>query len=357
MDEQTKEKLTELWQEREYYRRQCIELQAACAAAREQNALLSRQAEEAQRRCSAIENAFWWRVTKPIRALTDLLRGPQAAQEPPKPTESVVETELGRYRREHTPADEPLVSILIPNRDHMEDLSECIESVFALSRYRNFEIIVAENGSFTDGIFRYYENIQRQHDNVRVVTWDGPFNYSAINNFAAREARGEYFLLLNNDTEVISPGWLEEMLLFARRADVGVVGAMLYYPDNTIQHAGMSVTKEIPNLHLGRFEPRQSPGTVSELYCPRDADAVTGACMMLRRSVWEELGGLDETFEVAFNDVDLCMRARAKGYRCVFTPHAELYHKECRSRGLDDTPVRQLRYDNETRRFRIRWLT
>ena len=369
MDE-LRSKLTTLHQEKEYYRRELLAAEAREAALRVEKeqltgeiASLAKQNAALQRLYDEMRSAFWWRVTGPLRRLTDALR-PQKPEPAPaieaKPdaeavsTGPVFEAVADGYRGELP--DEPLVSILIPNRDHMEDLSLCIESIFSRSSYRKFEIIIAENGSFTDTIFRYYENVQRQWDNVRVVTWDGPFNYAAINNFAAREARGEYLLLLNNDMEVISPHWLEEMLLLARREEVGAVGAMLYFPGDTIQHAGMSVTADHPNRHVYRDEPRGIAGEGGELLSARYVDAVTGACLMLRRGLWEELRGLDETFEVAFNDVDLCLRLREKGYRSAFTPFAELYHNESRSRGFDDSPEKTLRFQNEMQRFRMRWL-
>lgn len=382
MDRESRDALTTLQQEKEYYRRMMMasqdgesalrrriaELEGRVAVLEEDKAALARQADTLQRLYEEVLNAFWWRVTKPLRWLTGLLRrrvpdpapAPQTpaaeASPPAEPEREPFEPVPASWLQEALPAEEPLISILIPNREHMEDLSECMESIFARSSYRNFEIIIAENGSFSENIFRYYENARRQWPNVRVINWDGPFNYSAINNFAAKDARGEYILLLNNDTEVISPHWLEAMLQLARREEVGAVGAMLYYTDESIQHAGMSVSADDPNRHIGRGELRGSPGEGGILRCVRFADAVTGACLMLRRRLWDEVGGLDETFEVAYNDVDLCMRLHAAGYRNVFTPFAELYHKECRSRGVDDTPEKQLRFDNEAKRFRLRWL-
>ena len=354
-DEQTRQQLTTLYQEKEYYRDAWLDALDREAALRAQNERLCAQAATLQRLYDAVLNAFWWRATAPLRRLTDALRPKRPAPEPPAPAESAppaptFEPIADDGRGGVT--DGPLVSILIPNREHTEDLSACIESIFARSRYRNFEILIAENGSFTDTIFRYYENVQRQWDNVRVLRWDGPFNYSAINNFAAKEARGEYILLLNNDTELLSPEWLEEMLALARREEIGAVGALLLYGDGSIQHAGMSVTAAHPNQHLFRGEAPEGEVTV----CARYVDAVTGACLLLRRELWEELGGLDETFEVAFNDVDLCMRLRKKGYRIAFTPFARLYHYEAKSRSADDTPEKIRRFQNEMKRFRIRWL-
>lgn len=352
------EALTTLYQEKEYYRDAWLTTLDREAALKEQNEHLQENVRTLQSLYDAVLNAFWWRITAPLRRLTERLRPAPVPtpQTPPAQTETaeeVIEFIPESVREELSPNEAPLVSILIPNREHTEDLSACIESIFSRSSYRNFEIIIAENGSFTNTIFRYYENIQRQQSNVRVVRWDSPFNFSAIINFAAKEARGEYLLLLNNDTEIVSPHWLEEMLLLARRKDMGPVGALLRYPDGSIQHAGMSVSSEHPNRHIGRGESPENPAFRRMRY----VDAVTGACLMLRRSLWEELGGLDETFEVAFNDVDLCMRAREKGYRCAFTPYAELYHYEAKSRSADDSPEKLRRFLSEMRRFRIRWLT
>ena len=365
--EPTRENLTALYQEKEYYRDAWLATLDREAALTEKNEQLRRQnqqlletAQGFQQRYEAIQNAFWWRVTKPLRRLTDALRAsppppeaPPPAEEPVPVPEEVIEFLPGHWQEGDTPEAEPLISILIPNREHTEDLSACIESIFARSSYRNFEIIIAENGSFTNTIFRYYENVQRQWENVRVIRWEGPFNFSSVNNFAAREARGEYLLLLNNDTEVLSPHWLEELLFFARQEDVGAVGALLCYGDGSIQHAGMSVTAEHPNRHIGRGESPDKP----EFSRPRYVDAVTGACLMLRRSLWEALGGMDDTFEIAFNDVDLCMRAREMGCRSVFTPFARLCHYESKSRQAEDTPEKLRHFLSEMRRFQIRWLT
>ena len=193
------------------------------------------------------------------------------------------------------------------------------------------------------------------YSNIKVIVWDSYFNYSAINNFGAKHASGEHLLLLNNDTEVISPDWIQEMLMYSQRKDVGAVGAKLYYPDNTIQHAGLGIGLLELAGHLHRGFDRNHPGYMGRLIYAQNLTGVTAACVMIRREIWEKLGGLDETFEVAFNDVDLCMRIRKDNYLVVFTPFAELYHYESKSRGLDSTPDKLDRFLGEVDRFQNRW--
>ena len=250
----------------------------------------------------------------------------------------------------------PRVSILIPNKDHLDDLKRCIASIVEKSSYDNYEIIVIENNSTTDEIFAYYEELKKNPD-IRVVTYEGDFNYSAINNFGERYATGEYILLLNNDTQVITLDWIEELLMYAQREDVGAVGAKLYYEDKTIQHAGV-VLGLGAHRTAGHTHYRVSSnnlGYMGRLCYAQDVMAVTGACLMMRRSLFEELGGLDEGFAVSLNDVDLCIRAWKSGHVNVFTPFAELYHFESVSRGLDDKGEKAKRYDRESAVFREKW--
>lgn len=246
------------------------------------------------------------------------------------------------------------VSILIPNKDHKDDLEICIESIRDVTTYEDWEIIVIENNSTEKRTFRYYQELQ-QDSRIRVVEWKGEFNYSAINNFGAQYARGEYLLLLNNDMEIITPDWLEQMIMYAQREDVGAVGCMLYYPDDTVQHAGVIVGIGHTAGHAFKFLRRGECGYMSRMTLVQNYSAVTAACMMMRRRVWDEVGGLDEAYRVAFNDADLCLRIREAGYLIVFTPYAELYHYESKSRGFEDTPEKQRRLDGEIRRFRSRW--
>lgn len=248
----------------------------------------------------------------------------------------------------------PLVSILIPNCDHWKTLKKCIDSVTSLSTYKNYEIIIVENNSKDAETFSYYDSLRRER-RIRIVIWDGAFNYSAINNFAAAQSKGDYILLLNNDTEVISPSWIEEMLMFAQRKDVGAVGAKLYYPSEKIQHGGVFLGMRGVADHSHKYFPRASDGYASRLSVVQDLTCVTAACCMIPGAVYKKVGGLDEAFEVAFNDTDLCMRIRKAGYLVVWTPFAELYHYESESRGKDNTPEKEARYGCEVKRFQERW--
>lgn len=259
------------------------------------------------------------------------------------------------YRIKYTISGCPKVSIVIPNMDHADTLRTCISSILEKTTYENFEIVIIENNSRKEETFAYYDELKTD-PRIQIVTWEGKFNYSTINNFGVREAAtGEYILLLNNDIEVITPDWLQEMLMFAQRSDVGAVGAMLYYPDDTIQHAGVILGIGGVAGHAHKNFPRGDFGYMSRATIAQDLSVVTAACVMLPRTVWDEVGGLDETFEVAFNDVDLCMRIRKAGYLIVWTPYAELYHYESKSRGAEDTPEKKKRFEGEVRRFQARW--
>ena len=259
------------------------------------------------------------------------------------------------YRLRYEIDGTPLVSIIIPNYEHRDELKTCLDSIYAKTTYPNFEVIIVENNSSSEEIFQYYDEIQAKWSNLKVVVWDSHFNYSAINNFGARYASGAHLLLLNNDTEVISPDWIQEMLMYSQRSDVGAVGAKLYYPDDTIQHAGLGLGLLTLAGHLHRGFDRSHPGYMGRLIYAQNLSGVTAACVMIRKDIWDQLGGLDESFEVAFNDVDLCMRIRASGHLIVWTPFAELYHYESKSRGLDDTPKKKKRFISETIRFQNRW--
>ena len=189
-----------------------------------------------------------------------------------------------------------------------------------------------------------------------MLYWKGTgFNYSALNNLGAKEATGEYLLLLNNDTEVITPRWLEEMVMYAQQERVGCVGVKLLYPDNTIQHAGIGFGYLTLAAHMHKNFPVGHPGYMGRLVYAQDVYAVTAACLMVRKSVYDEVNGLDESFAVAFNDVDFCVRVREAGYTNVFTPFAQLYHYESKSRGLDESPAKRKRFESEVQRFQQRW--
>lgn len=250
----------------------------------------------------------------------------------------------------------PLVSIVIPNKDHLEDLQRCITSILEKSSYEHYEIIVVENNSTTEEIFDYYKKIQ-ENPNIRVITYEGDFNYSKINNLGVSKARGEYVLLLNNDTQVITLDWIEELLMYAQRRDVGAVGAKLYYEDRTIQHAGvvLALGQHRTAGHSHYRVSSNNLGYMGRLCYAQNVMAVTGACLMMRKSLFNELNGLDENFAVSLNDVDLCIRAWKAGYVNVFTPFAELYHFESVSRGLDDHGEKAERYERESEAFRTKW--
>ena len=261
---------------------------------------------------------------------------------------------------------DPLVSIVIANRDHAQDLKRCLTSIFEKSTYENYEIIIVENGSTEEETKRYYKEVTSgpYKDRVSVVEYkyaEGEaFNYSRINNFGVSKARGEYILLLNNDTEVISLNWIEELLMYAQRDDVACVGGKLYYPDKTIQHAGIVIGLGAHRTagHVHYRQRRENLGYMGRLCYAQNMSAVTGACLMVKKRIYDELGGLDETFEVSLNDVDFCLRCRQKNYLNVFTPFAELYHYESLSRGSDvENPHSEnaKRYDREAEHFRTRW--
>lgn len=258
------------------------------------------------------------------------------------------------YKIQYDIAGEPLVSIVIPNMDHVDDLKKCIDSITAKSTWKRYEIVVVENNSKEPGTFEYYRSIENRPE-IRIVKWEGGFNFSAICNHGARAAKGDYILLLNNDIQVITPDWLEQMLMFAQRDDVGAVGAMLYYPDDTIQHAGVILGIGGVAGHSHKYFERGKYGYASRLTIAQNLSAVTAACCMISRDAWERVGGLDEAFTVAFNDVDLCMRIRKAGYLIVWTPYAELYHFESKSRGAEDTPEKQMRFKSEIDRFYDKW--
>lgn len=258
------------------------------------------------------------------------------------------------YRVRYLITGNPLVSILIPTCDHVETLKKCLDSIMDLSTYDNIEIVLVENNSKNKETFEYYEFL-RSDSRIKLVTWHGEFNYSAINNFGFGYTSGDYVILLNNDMEVITPDWIQELLMFAQRADVGAVGAMLYYPSEKIQHAGVILGIKGVAGHSHKGMPRGEGGYMSRLTIAQDLSAVTGACMMVPRKVYEELGGLDEGFKIAFNDVDICMRIRKSGRLVVWTPYAELYHYESESRGYEDTPEKQARFESEVQKFKARW--
>ena len=250
----------------------------------------------------------------------------------------------------------PLISIVIANKDHVSDLRRCVSSILEKSTYEDYEIIIVENNSEEKETFEYYEELQG-NDRITIVTYEGEFNYSAVNNLGVRNAKGEYILLLNNDTQVITVNWMEELLMYAQRADVGAVGAKLYYADKTIQHAGVVLGLGAHRTagHSHYKQHRENLGYMGRLCYAQDVSAVTGACLLVKKALYEEVGGLEEDFAISLNDVDFCLKLREKGYLNVFTPFAELYHFESVSRGLDDQGQKAQRYNRESEHFRQKW--
>lgn len=251
---------------------------------------------------------------------------------------------------------EPKISIVIANKDHADDLRRCITSIFEKSTWENYEIVIVENNSETKEIFSYYDEL-KNNPRIKIVTYEGQFNYSRVNNLGVKEATGDYILLLNNDTQVITVNWLEELLMYAQRPDVGAVGGKLYYGDKTIQHAGVVIGLGAHRTagHVHYKQKRENLGYMGRLCYAQNMTAVTGACLMVKKSAYEEVGGLDESFAISLNDVDLCLKLRKAGYLNVFTPFAELYHYESVSRGLDDQGEKAQRYNEESARFREKW--
>ena len=262
---------------------------------------------------------------------------------------------LGLYRTKFIRDHDPLISIIIPNKDHIDDLKRCMESIEQKSTYKNYEYIIVENNSTDSATFEYYKKLEAENPKVRMVYWDGVFNYSAINNYGASFAKGEYLLLLNNDTEIINPDCLEELLGYCMRKDVGAVGARLYYEDDTIQHAGVVIGFGGIAGHCFVQQKRGTTGYCHRIICAQDYSAVTAACMMVKKSAFDAVGGLSEELAVAFNDIDFCMKLRKAGYLIVYNPYAELYHYESKSRGLEDTPEKVARFNKEIATFEKKW--
>ena len=258
--------------------------------------------------------------------------------------------DLGYYRVKYPVIGSPMVSILIPNKDQLQTLKKCLKSILEKTEYTNYEILIIENNSTEKETFEFYKKIDGRH-HVRVLYWDKEFNYSAINNFGATQAKGEYLLLLNNDTEVITKGWMKELLSHCQRPEVGMVGAKLYFPDNTIQSAGTIIGMGGMADHAFVNMDRKKSGYMHRASIQVDMSGVTAACAMVKRSVYEEVHGLEEKLTVAFNDVDLGLKIVTAGYLIVFDPYAELYHYESKSRGINDEKkerhAREVKYTQE----------
>lgn len=247
----------------------------------------------------------------------------------------------------------PLVSIIIPTRDCSELLGLCINSILQRTSYSTYELIIIDNGSVEPKTAQLFEKLPK--DKITIVHDNSPFNYSAINNLGAKVAKGKYLCLMNNDIEIITPDWLEEMLSFAVNPDVGCVGARLWYPDGRLQHGGIILGINGVAGHAYKKSLRSQTGIMNRAKLHQNLSAVTGACLLVGRHIYEKVGGLDETFVVALNDVDFCLRVREAGYRNVWTPYAEMFHHESASRGLDDSPEKQDRFYGEFLRMQKRW--
>ena len=261
----------------------------------------------------------------------------------------------GMYHAKYEVIGNPLVSIIIPSKDHTDDLDNCVRSIVKKSTYKNIEFIIAENNSENEETFGYYEKITEELPNVKVVKWEKEFNYAAINNFAAKKARGEYFLFLNNDTELITETAISEMLAIAQRREVGIVGAKLLYPDDTVQHAGILLGFRGYAQHAFVGIGRNEFGFMVRARINCNYNAVTGACLMISKDDFEAVSGFSEDFPVAGNDVDLCLKVRKLEKLVVYNAFSEWYHYESKSRGYEDTPEKKERFEREVGHFRQVW--
>lgn len=262
---------------------------------------------------------------------------------------------LGIYRTIYEVEKNPKVSILIPNMDHIEELQVCINSILEKTTYSNYEIIVIENNSKKEETFSYYKQLE-QHEKIKVVYYpENKFNYSKIINFGVKQASGDYVMQLNNDTELLTPNWLEELLGYAQREDVGAVGVKLYYPDYTIQHDGVIIGIGGVGGHILKNLPKDQRGYFARDSFVQNLSAVTAACILSRKGIYEEVGYMDEKFQVAFNDLDFCLKIREKGYLIVINPFVELIHYESKSRGYEDTPEKIKRFQGEIKTFQKKW--
>ncbi len=285
-----------------------------------------------------------------VRALNDaLLRRGEDGRITAKPEYP------GSYDVRFTLREKKKVSVIVPTRDHGDDVNSCIGSLFAKTYYVNLEVLIVDNGSTEAASLAIFERLARRDHRVRVVRYDAPFNYSKINNFGVEQTDGEYLLFLNNDTQATSDEWIEALVEQAQRPAIGAVGAMLIYPDETVQHAGVIVGLGGVAAHSHKYYHQSAPGYFHVLQSVNNYSAVTGACMMVRREVFLEVGGFDESLAVAYNDVDLCLKIRDAGYRNVYLPHVRLYHHESKSRGPEVTPEGIARFGREMDIIRERW--
>lgn len=265
-------------------------------------------------------------------------------------------TPVGYRVHYEVPEPAPLVSIIIPTRNAVSLVRQCIESIEARTRYPSYEILLIDNGSDDPESLAYFKDLDERHDHVRVLRDDSPFNYAALNNDAVRKARGELLALVNNDIEVITPEWLDELAGIALQPGVGAVGARLWYPDKTLQHGGVILGLGGVAGHSHKYLPEGGKGYFMRAVVTQSLSAVTAACLVIRKSIYQEVGGMDaKNLKVAFNDVDFCLRVREAGYRNVWTPYAELFHHESATRGDDISPERRTRYELEYAYMQSRW--
>lgn len=262
--------------------------------------------------------------------------------------------DLGFYRVKYPVKGEPLISIIIPNKDEKESLEACLKSIWEKTTYKNYEIIVVENNSTSDEIFQYYKEISQK--GVRLLRWKKEFNYSAINNFGAAHAKGEFLLFLNNDVTVITPDWLTELAGLCQRKEVGAAGVKLLYPDNTIQHAGCVIGIGGIAGHMFVDMPANRTGYLHKASLLQDMSAVTAACMIMKKQVFDQVGGFTEELAVAFNDVDLCLKINKAGSLVVYDPYVQLYHMESKTRGAEDSKEKVRRFQTEIEYMRCHWL-
>ena len=272
-------------------------------------------------------------------------------------TEGIVShtPDLGFFRVKYPVQGQPLVSVIIPNKDEKETLKACIDSIREKTEYPNYEIIIVENNSTTDEIFQYYKELS-QDPRIRLLRWKKEFNYSAINNYGVRHANGEYLVFLNNDVTVITPGWIKELLGVCQRPEVGAAGVKLIYPDNTIQHAGCVIGLGGIAGHMFVDMPANRTGYLHKASILQDMSAVTAACMMMKRTAFEEAGGFTEKLSVAFNDVDLCLKVRKNHKLIVYDPYVQLYHMESKTRGAEDNKEKVRRFQEEIEYMRCQWI-
>ena len=327
--------------------------------------LLLRFSETTDRFCHVPKVLYHWRsangstsggVGKKAFSVSAGVRAVKAHYERIGCTPVISESEVGGWLvQKLIPKRNPLVSILIPNKDHKSDLEACLRSLYEVNTYRNIETIVIENNSEEPETFAYYEEAKKRYPGLSVVTYRGAFNYSAINNLGAKNAKGEYLLLLNNDVTADSPDFLTDMVGFLELPGVGIVGAKLLYPDRTVQHAGVLVGFGGIAGHMFKGLKENEPGYMCRAIAVSDVSAVTAACLLVKRAVFDEVGGFDESFAVAFNDVDFCLKVREKSYRIVYDANAKLIHAESKSRGAENTPEKFLRFADESRRLSAKY--